>query len=367
MKLAVGIPTYNEMKTIGFVATQIDQWIQSIWYRYAETVMVLLDSWSQDGTIDAFSSTPTQTPKHIIHSDKPGKWRNIINLFRYWTMHNFDHLMTFDGDVTSISPDWIVQYAMALLSWSDYVMPTYARNKYEWSATNHFAAPLVSAYSWEIVRQPLAGDFGIWKDLFSRFIDPEKEGGVHFYGIDIYLTLLAFTSAKKITEINLPKKIHKPSFPNLSIMFPQIASSALAALQWFKKHGNAIFHHDSAYVPEEFVASFLHKSAGLQMRFGALEKLIWVNLKGTFLQDYVRISDLLWWKIDSEIWTDVLNLFFKKSLWLDEDLEVLLLIYQIRVVNFWQEIEKIDDTQVEKLILEQIQLFSRKYRSRDCQ
>lgn len=363
MKLAIGIPTYNEATTISFVTQQVDLWIQTIGHHYSETVIMLLDSASTDNTVGNFTSTPTQTRKRIIHSNKPGKWKNVANLINHWKHNDFDHLMTFDGDLNSISPDWVEKYAEALLAWSDYVIPIYSRNRYEWSATNHFAAPIVSAYSWEIVRQPLAGDFGIWRELFSQFIEPADESEVNFYGIDIYLTLLAFSRAKKITEVKLPKKIHKPSFPNLSVMFPQIASSALTALQLFKKRWDIIFNKSTSNIPNKFWGNFPHKDAGIKMRLLSLQKLTLIDFNGTFLQDYNDKWAILAWKLNSENWTDILALFFRKSVWSNKDLEILLMIYEIRVVNFWEEIEKLDDESVENLIIEQIRLFSRKYLS----
>ena len=88
VELIVGIPSYMEADTIGFVTKQIELGLQR-YFSGMGAVIINVDNNSEDDTRGAFLSTETVTPKLYMTTPKgvKGKGNNLMNLFRYVRAH----------------------------------------------------------------------------------------------------------------------------------------------------------------------------------------------------------------------------------------------------------------------------------------
>jgi len=112
----------------------------------------------------------------------------------------------------------------------------------EGNTTNHFAFPLLSHFTnGHSPRQPIAGDFGI-SLTFARHLNsvlwPPSAMG---YGVDMFMTTHALFGGFKVAEIELGKKLHKPSYDKMVGMFTEVAESYYAVRELVKPDKKVVF------------------------------------------------------------------------------------------------------------------------------
>ncbi|MGG0256893.1 glycosyltransferase [Bacillus toyonensis] len=223
--IAIGIPTYNESKTI----SKLTQLIDSVAIKMGlEIVIINADNNSTDRTATLFSSTKTINKKISVITNEIGKGRNInaiINIVN--NLENCDGCILIDGDITSFSESWLRKFTAAIMNRADFIVPNYSRNFQEGNTTNHFVYPMIFYHTnGNCPRQPIAGDFGL-SISFIKFLANSAcwHKYCYGYGIDIFLTLQALYNNFRVEEINLEKKEHNPSFGKMIDMFVDVASS----------------------------------------------------------------------------------------------------------------------------------------------
>jgi len=278
VKLIVGIPSLNESDSIGSVTRIVDEGLTlcSSLFASLQAQIVNVDGNSSDGTVGAFLSVETRwNKKAIAVPGNVGKGNNIFYLLRLSEALTADAVITLDADLKSVTPDWIVKLAYPILSGeADYVVPEYRRSPFEGSTTNHFAWPLVSIVYGGPIRQPIAGEFGLGRALVQRICKSPRPDASLFYGIDLFITLTAVTGKLRITRVALPRKLHKPSFHKLELMFPQIADVAAWFLVRWPEKGE--LQDASVQDPGDFEPGidYLHKQAALDLYARSSQRVI---------------------------------------------------------------------------------------------
>ena len=190
--IIVGIPSYNEEKTIGFVTQQIDAGLRKF-FPHFNCYLINIDSNSEDKTVEKFLNTKTFFPKIFI---KPrglikGKGKNLLSLFRYSLKLGGDFVAIFDSDLKSITPDWIGKLLSPLIYEDyNYVVPLYCRSCYDGNVTNHFIYPLTYALFRTKLRQPIGGEFSLDKKFYSFIVIAcnarfDAKGWINFFSNQI--------------------------------------------------------------------------------------------------------------------------------------------------------------------------------------
>ena len=222
--IAIGIPSYNEADNIGQLTSQIDAIAVEL---NMPIIIINADNTSPDKTAEIFKSTKTINPKISLMSAKKGKGHNIYKIVQYIANHSeIIYCILVDGDVTSFDKSWLTTHLTAAQELSDFTVPNYARNWNEGNTTNHFVFPLLNHYTQNNSPiQPISGDFGLSRS-YIRFLNklnwPNSSLG---YGVDLFLTMNALFNNMQVVEINLKRKIHKPSFDKMVNMFIEVAES----------------------------------------------------------------------------------------------------------------------------------------------
>jgi len=236
MRLAVGIPTFQEADSIENVVRQVDDGLARL-LDPADCAIVNVDSDSPDGTSDVFLSTPTRCRKEsfVITEQPRGKGRNVMRFFERCVERQITALAIVDGDLLSITPDWIEALLTPVLRGeTDYVMPLYMRHRFDGSMTNHFAYPMMLGYFGTILRQPVGGEFAFSTDLIRYILRQPVEEEVFGYGIDIFLSMHAVGGDFRFTQRELGRKLHKPSFPKRRLIQPQAIAAAIATARLYR-------------------------------------------------------------------------------------------------------------------------------------
>lgn len=249
IRVAVGIPTFQESDSIENVVRQVDAGLSRL-FDPADCLIVNVDSDSPDGTSEIFLKTPASCRKEsfVIREQPRGKGRNVLRFFERCAELRIAALAIVDGDLRSIMPDWIEALLTPVLQGeADYVTPLYLRHRFDGSLTNHFAYPMMCGYFGAGLRQPIGGEFAFSAALIEHILRQPVEEAVLGYGIDIFLSMHATGGGFRMAQTRLGRKLHKPSFPKWSLIQPQAIAAAIATSRLYPVRADS---HDFQSAPD---------------------------------------------------------------------------------------------------------------------
>jgi len=228
-EIIVGIPSYNEADSIGFVVKQVDKGLRK-YYPDRKSLIVCCDGNSKDGTRSAFLDTETLSEKRFLSTKARGKGNGLKMLFRLAIKSKSLANLTVDADLKSIEPEWVRLLAGPVLQGYDYVTPVYVRERYDGTITNHITYPLIYGLLGRDIRQPIAGDFAFSTKLADYWMKQKWSRETGMYGIDIFMTTQAVLGKFRICQAGLGRKVHKLSDPKLNEMFLQVVRSVFDSI-----------------------------------------------------------------------------------------------------------------------------------------
>ena len=231
--VVVGIPSYNEAQTIGYVTRMSGEGLAK-YFPDARSVIVNCDNNSPDGTKEAFLSAdvPDRIKKKYLSTPEEikGKGNNFYNLFRFCQDAEAKVTIVVDADLRSITPEWIKYLGYPIKEGEDFVTPLYSRHQFDATITNHLCYPLIFSLARFDVRQPIGGDFAFSPGLCSYWLDQEWTDMTRQYGIDIFMSLNAVFGGFNICQSGLGNKIHNASSPKLGRMFEEVVYTLFSIL-----------------------------------------------------------------------------------------------------------------------------------------
>ena len=227
--ILVGIPSYNNEKTIGYVVEQVDRGLQQHFPKM-RALIVDSDGKSSDRTKEAFEGVETATEKLFVHykNPVPGKGSAFKEIWEIGLEKGAEHFVAVDSDLRSISPEWIKKMVSPLRNGTDYCTPFYSRHKYDGTITNHLCFPLTYGLFCHNIRQPIGGDFSFSARLAKFWLkQADWEGNVARFGIDIFMTSNAVLNEFNVKQVYLGSKVHDVKDPstNLKPMFKQVVGT----------------------------------------------------------------------------------------------------------------------------------------------
>lgn len=258
--IVIGIPSYNNAKTIGRVVRAAQAGLAKYYPQYVG-VIVNSDGGSNDGTREAVLSARLEdaqlmmlsTPLYAVHKLSlpyhgiPGKGSAFRMIFEIARQLEAKACAVVDSDLRSITPEWIDLLLRPIIHANyDFVAPYYHRHKYDGTITNSIIYPLTRALYGLQVRQPIGGDFGLSARLLSRYLEKgDWETDVARYGIDIWMTTVAIAEEFKVCQSFLGAKLHDAKDPgaDLSAMLQQVVGSVFYLMgeyqrQWSRSCGS---------------------------------------------------------------------------------------------------------------------------------
>jgi len=291
----VGIPSYNNVDTIGHVVRAVSAGLAKYFAR-SRAVLVNSDGGSSDGTPEAVARavvdlgalliSEQQSPVHKIitpYHGIPGKGSAFRTIFEIARRLKAKACAVVDSDLRSITPEWIELLVRPVLEESyDYVAPYYLRHKYDGTITNSIVYPLTSTLYGQRIRQPIGGDFGFSGRLAEHYLEKHVwESDVARFGIDIWMTTEAIASGARVCQSFLGAKIHNPKDPaaDLSAMLVQVMGAVFALMEEHQpvwagvKGSNPVklfgFQYDVGVEPvnvnvDRMISSFRHGLADLE-------------------------------------------------------------------------------------------------------
>ncbi|MDI6800336.1 MAG: hypothetical protein QMD53_06720 [Actinomycetota bacterium] len=248
--VVVGVPSYNNAKTIGKVAEMIGKGLAR-YYPDLEAVIINSDGGSTDSTRQAFMAAdvpPSIKRLTVPYQGVPGKGSALKTVFEAAEILGVKMCLVMDSDTRSIQANWVKALIdpMYLHSYG-YVTPHYLRNKHDGTITNSLAYPLTRALFGLRIRQPIGGDFGLSGGLVLALNHQriwQYETDVNRFGIDIWMTTIAIAEGFRVCQTSLGAKIHDAKDPgtDLGPMFLQVMGTLFRLIKKYKmkwKHVHA--------------------------------------------------------------------------------------------------------------------------------
>jgi glycosyltransferase involved in cell wall biosynthesis len=375
-EIIVGIPSYLEADSIGFVTQQVDRGLQKYFSNY-ETLIVNVDNNSEDNTKEAFLAAPATTQKKYI-STPPGvrgKGNNFFNLFKFCMAQTPDlrAVVVVDADLKSITPEWIKHLAEPVLKGYDYALPRYSRHQFDGTITNHICHPLLDGLVGANIRQPIGGEFAFSPALVKHWLEQKWLQSTRLYGIDIFMTLKALLGKFKICEVGLGAKIHKASSPKLGPMFTQVVTTFFEMIlshksQWIDispsdVRPKPLFGMKRLAPPQELAVDIRALKEQLRSEVMSREKLLkrylsdylFINFRRMVAHDHFEMNTLFW----TQAVYQLLFAFDTGSRQVKNDIvEALKPLYFARSVTFDYETWKYRIDYAEEAIMEQSMAFA---------
>lgn len=245
--IVVGIPSYNNARTIGHVVRAVYAGLAKF-FPQLTAVIVNSDGGSSDRTREAvlsarvddqhllLLSTPTVAAHRLSfpYHGIPGKGSAFRLVFEIAKRLEATACAVVDADLRSISPEWIDHLIRPILfAHYDLVTPYFHRHKYDGTITNNIVYPLTRSLYGLNIRQPIGGEFGISQRLFQRYVERNDwETDVARYGIDIWMTTIAIAEQFRVCQSFLGAKLHDAKDPgaDLSEMLKQVVGSVFALM-----------------------------------------------------------------------------------------------------------------------------------------
>ncbi len=372
--IIVGIPSYNEADSIGFVIKQIDLGLKKHFPR-SKNVIINADNNSPDNTKRAFLQTKTVNPKIYI-STPPGilgKGNNLYNLFKKAIELDGKIVIVIDADLKSITPEWIKKLGRPIEKGYHFVLPLYNRNEYDGSITNHICHPLVYGVLGINVRQPIGGEFALSRIFIDHLLKQNWTKNIKNYGTDIFMTLNAISGKFKMAQVDLENKIHKPSAPKLGPMFFQVADTCFRIIiqnkkKWLKKIKAStppiLYQVKNHAKPQKLPIDYKDLKTKSLYEFSLYYKTLQKHLSS---QVYKELEKMYFQKkvlnITPDLWAKVLYEMlytYEKSDSKMSIIRALRPLYFGRTVSFVKETLELNSKESERKILNQAKYFYKK-------
>jgi len=245
--ILIGIPSYNNARTIGHVVGAAEAGLLKYFPNY-KAIVVNSDGGSTDGTMDVVQKTTVDHESILVdhqverfhkiaipYRGIPGKGSAFRTVFEIAKDLKVKACAVVDSDLRSITPEWIELLIKPVLEEGyDYVAPYYHRHKYDGTITNSIVYPLTRALYGKRIRQPIGGDFGFSGRLAAFYLTKDVwESDVARFGIDIWMTTTAVANEFNVCQAFLGAKIHDAKDPgaDLSAMLYQVVSSVFSLME----------------------------------------------------------------------------------------------------------------------------------------
>ena len=355
-------------------------------YRYFpdhKLAIVVSDGNSSDKTKDIVNLfQPYSNINLIITNDivNIGKGAGVITIFEI--AHNCEakSIILIDGDLLSVKPGWIQTIANPIVyGRADLTVPYYIRDKNDGVITNNLVYPFTRALYGIDIRQPIAGEYAISKNLYELLrkhplFPPD-------FGIDIFILTVAAAEGLYIKEGLFSLKIHESTTRYLEPekflipMFRKVTNSMFTLTKYYEKYWKI---KPKLWRTKYHRESFSKKPIPVQINIRDMEKSfkneyknVIKSIKEILPNDLIsdldnKINNNL--DLNSELWAEIVYNYaaaYKKIEENDEEskyriLDSLKTLWLGRFVSYVKQVQNMDINDAEKIIQEQAEIFENK-------
>ena len=354
-------------------------------YRYFadyKKAIVVSEGGSTDKTVEVLELfQPYNSIKKIVTQDitAGGKGAGVMTILEIAHEVEAKSVVLMDGDLLSIKPGWIQTISNPIIyGRADLTVPYYIRDKNDGVITNNLVYPFTRALYGVDIRQPIAGEFALSRNLYE--VLREHPLFPPDFGVDIFIVTVAAAEGMEVKEGLYSLKIHESTTRYLEPekflipMFRKVTGSMFELTKYYEdywKNGSRLQHKGF------YRESFSQKPIPVKIDIDALKK--------SFHNEFESAKGIMRHFLPSEILTDLENIVkndgtFDSDLWVEvvynyaaaykhterEPDKYLLLdslktLWIGRFVSYCIETEDMDVNEAETVLQKQAEVFEEKF------
>jgi glycosyltransferase involved in cell wall biosynthesis len=221
--ILVGLPTHNNVKTIGSILETIQAGILKFFPR-ERAAIINADGGSRDGTpelvvsaaIDDARRTPKLYTLRTLHSvstqyaSSPAQGTALRTILAAAELLRAKACAVISPESTQITPEWLTTLLRPIYAEEfDLVLPTYSRHKFDGLLLTNLLSPMTRALYGLRIREPYALEFAFSGRLGSQFLAQNAwQDETARAGSETYFTVTAIAGGYRICQSFLGTKEH---------------------------------------------------------------------------------------------------------------------------------------------------------------
>ena len=353
-------------------------------YRYFpdyKKAIVVCEGRSTDKTTEAIDLfQPYDSIDLIVTNDitDGGKGAGVMTIFEIAHEAEAKSAVLMDGDLLSIKPGWIQTISNPIIyGRADLTVPYYIRDKNDGVITNNLVYPFTRALYGIDIRQPIAGEYAISKNLYELLrkhplFPPD-------FGVDIFILTVAAAEGMYVKEGLYSLKIHESTTHYLEPekflipMFRKVTGSMFELAAYYENYwkNRQCIHRKRFYrecfskkpIPVKIDVNNLKKS--FKEEFNLSKDIMKHFLPEEIVYDLNKIAQNSG-SIDSELWAEIVYNYASAYRKTKREPDKYLLLDSLktlwigRFVSYVMETKNMDINSAETILQKQAEIFEEK-------
>jgi glucosylglycerate synthase len=380
--IMVGVLCKDVETTVLNVLKTINEGLYRYFPDYTKAIVISKGK-SDDKTAEAINLfQPYNSIKKIVTQDicEGGKGAGIMTIFEIAHEAEAKCVVLMDGDLLSIKHGWVHSIANPIkYGRADLTVPYYIRDKYDGVITNNLVYPFTRALYGIDIRQPIAGEYGLSKNLYELLrkhpLFPSD------FGVDIFILTVAAAEGMYVKESLYSLKIHESTTHYLEPekflipMFRKVINSMFELAKYYHKYWKNRSYEvfKSKYYRECFsqkpIPVLIHidqMKKQFKEEFNSSEDIMKHYLPESIIKDLKKIvsnED----KLDAELWAEIVYNYAAAYKKIEQEADKYFLMDSLktlwigRFVSYAQETKDMDINQAEQVLQKQAEVFEEKF------
>jgi len=381
LDIVVGVLCKNVEATVLNVLNVINEGLYRYFPGYNKAIIISTAD-SSDKTNESIGLfTPYEDIHKITTKDiiSKGKGSGVMTIFEIAHEADAKMVILIDGDLLSIKPRWIPMIANPIIyGRADLTVPYYIRDKNDGVITNNLVYPFTRALYGIDIRQPIAGEYAISRNLYELLrnhplFPPD-------FGVDIFILTVAAAEQMYVKEGLFSLKIHESTTHYLEPekflipMFRKVTGEMFELAKYYEQYWR---NHPARFKTKYYRECFSQKPIPVKVNISEMNN----NFKKEFetskniMKQYLPQSILEELEnivknehnFDSELWCEIVYSYASSWKHVSTDSDKYLLLDSLktlwigRFVSYAKEVKDMDINEAEKIIQKQAELFEEKF------
>jgi len=381
LDILVGVLCKDVETTVLNVLNVINEGLYRYFPDYKKAIVICCAK-SSDQTDEAVALfQPYNTIEKIVTRDiiKGGKGAGVRTIFEIAHETEAKCVVLIDGDLLSVKPGWIQTIANPIVyGRADLTVPYYIRDKNDGVITNNLVYPFTRALYGIDIRQPIAGEYALSKNLYELLrkhplFPPD-------FGVDIFILTVAAAEGLYVKEGLYSLKIHESTTHYLEPekflipMFRKVTGCMFELAKFYEDYWRskpmiwrAKFYRECfSQKPIPVLINIPEMKKSFESEFSSNKNIMSHYLPDDIISDLEQVVNKNE-EIDSELWAEIVYNYAAawKNVKTESEqcqlLDSLKTLWIGRFISYADEAKDMDINEAEILIQKQAEIFEEKF------
>ena len=380
MDIIVGVLCKNVETTVLNVLNVINEGLYRYFPDYSKCI-VISEGASTDKTSEAIDLfQPYNSIHKLVTTDitSGGKGAGVMTILEIAHEAEAKSVVLVDGDLLSIKPGWIQTISNPIIyGRADLTVPYYIRDKNDGVITNNLVYPFTRALYGVDIRQPIAGEFALSKNLYEALrqhplFPPD-------FGVDIFIVTVAAAEGMKVKEGLYSLKIHESTTRYLEPekflvpMFRKVTGCMFELARYYEEYwknrprflSKGVYRESFSQKPIPVKIDVDNLKKSFVKEYSSVRSSIKQILTGDMIDDLDQIVQNHG-RYDAELWAEIVYNYagaYKNAK--DDEMKCLLLdslktLWIGRFISYVVETHEMDINEAETVLQKQAEVFEEK-------